>query len=160
MNRQQHQMMRIVQKIETFKGLEISEVEPLIKMCRFQSWDPGQVIYQIGQPSMTMIILLHGELSVTGKSGEAIGRILPGTSTGEMGVITGQPRSANVTATVDSSGLIIDKSSLMTLMEGNRHFQVTILRNMLDLLCKRLIAADVLIENYARLAKKGPADAE
>ena len=155
MNREQHQMMQIVQKIDTFKGLDPSEAGPLIRMCRFQSWQPGQAIYQIGQPSTDMIILLHGELSVTSQSGEAVGRILPGTSTGEMGVITGQSRSANVTAAIESTGLIISKQALEAIMSENLHIQMKILRNMLNLLCKRLTDADVLIENYARLARKG-----
>jgi len=155
MNRQQHQMMQIVQKIDTFKGLDASEAGPLIRMCRFQVWQLSQIIYQIGQPSTDMIILLHGELSVTSQSGEAIGRILPGTSTGEMGILTGQPRSANVTAAIESTGLIIHKDGLETLMAENWHVHVKILRNMLNLLCKRLTDADVLIENYARLARKG-----
>lgn len=80
--------------------------------------------------------------------------IEPGMSTGEMGAFTGQPRSGNVTAAEESVGLVIDKHDLDNLMRENWRMEVKLLRNLVDVLCKRVIESGDHVEDYARRTRE------
>ena len=54
------------------------------------------------QQHRLMLVLLQGKMLVTSAWGEELGDLGPGMLTGEMGVFTNQPRSANISS-VDGS---------------------------------------------------------
>ena len=134
MNQQQYKMMKVLQKVTIFKGCDVSEAEHLLRRCFLQTYEVGQEIYRADEASEEMLILLNGQLAVTSKAGEALGKIVAGTSTGEMGFFTGEPRSANVTASVQSTGLVLRKSVLQALLQEDYKIHVKVLRNVLALL--------------------------
>ena len=150
MNQQQYRRMRVVQKVEVFKGLEAKELQRLLRACFFQSFQALQRIYTVDGPSEDMLILLKGQLIVTGKSGEVLGEVLPGMSTGEMGLFTGRPRSANVTTSVESSGLLVRKENLEILFQEDRKIHNKVLQNVVAILTKLIVKSNVQIEDYAR----------
>ena len=113
------------------------------------SFQAGQRLYTAGEVSRDMLILLAGKLDVAGPEGEALGEISPGSSTGEMGLFARCPRSASVTASGPSTGLAIPKDDLVQLIEDDARMHIRILQNLLNTVCKRLIAANVCIEDHA-----------
>ena len=74
--------------------------------------------------------------------------ILPGASIGEMGLFTGQPRSATIVATDKSAGLVFSKDKLQTLMNSEAQLKGIILQNVMELMAERLVEADRKIEDY------------
>jgi predicted acylesterase/phospholipase RssA/CRP-like cAMP-binding protein len=78
----------------------------------------GETLVRQGDPSDALFIVVHGRLraSLQGASGEAkiLGEIRRRDVIGEMGVLTGAPRSASITAVRDSllARLTIDSRSL------------------------------------------------
>lgn len=144
MNSAQYQMMRVVQKIAVFKGLDIEEVVLLLKVSHSTIFKPGQTIYKTGEPGDEMLILLKGELNVTGNAGEVFATIGSGNAIGEMGLFTGQPRSANIVAVEKSAGLVIRKQELIVLLSNNREMYVKLLNNVINLLSERLAEANQL----------------
>ncbi|MFA6112306.1 MAG: cyclic nucleotide-binding domain-containing protein [Candidatus Latescibacterota bacterium] len=144
MNAQQYQMMQVLQKIPVFKGLDVKEALLLLKICRSAAYKSGQVIYTIGEPSTEMLILLKGRLKVTGRSGEVLATLEAGAATGEMGIFTGQPRSASIVAAEGSAGLIIRKSELMVLLGNNKDLHLRLIYNIVALLSARLAGANRL----------------
>lgn len=153
MNAQQYQMMQVVQKISIFKGFDIKEVMLLLKICHSMVYKPGQVIYAIGEPGTEMLILLKGRLSVTGGSGEILASIEAGGAIGEMGLFTGQPRSANIIAMEDSAGFLINKPELVILLGNNKDMHIKLLYNLISLLSGRLAEANRI--NEERLLEQG-----
>ena len=146
MNSQQYQMMRVVQKIPVFQGFAVEDVVRLLKICQSAMFQPGEVIYTIGGRSHEMLILLKGKLSVTGEAGEVLAMLSAGTSTGEMGLFTGAPRSANISAAESSACLLIRRADLMTLFSSHPQMHLRMLQNMVNLLSDRLSRANQLNE--------------
>lgn len=96
MNQKQHSLMQVLQKISIFKGLELGHIQRLLKVGTSQRYGIGETIYSIGEESTDMLVLLQGRLVVTSAAGDVLGEIKPGMPTGEMGVLTNHPRSANI----------------------------------------------------------------
>jgi len=139
----------IIEKIQVFRGFSMNEARQLLRMCRARKYAKGETVYEAGDESTEMFIMLQGELQVIGQEGIVLAEISPGSSVGEMGILTGNPRSATVIATQDVSGVLITRKQLATLMMADQDVRVRILENIVMLLCNRLLHANVQIEHYA-----------
>ena len=112
----QFQVARVIQKLELFKGLAGEQVQRLLPICRFQDFESGDEVYAAGSQSREMLVLLTGRINVIGNTGELLAEIMPGASVGEMGVFTGEPRSAGTVAAAKSRGIAIAKWELEKLL--------------------------------------------
>ncbi|MFT5378514.1 MAG: CRP-like cAMP-binding protein [Candidatus Latescibacterota bacterium] len=142
MNQQQHRLLQVLRKISVFKGLELEHIQRLLRVGTSKVYSVGENIYLTGEPSLEMMVLLQGRLVVTNQGGDILGEIKPGTSTGEMGVFTGQPRSANISAAERSVAVVFKKAGLDTVLASNMTMRLRILDNMVALLSERLNAAN------------------
>ena len=142
MNQQQHKLLLVLRKISIFKGLELEHIQRLLRVGTSEIYSVGDSIYLTGEPSLEMMVLLQGRLVVTNQGGDVLGEILPGTSTGEMGVFTGQPRSANISAAERSVAVVLKKAALDSVLASNLTMHVRIMQNMVTLLSDRLNAAN------------------
>ena len=151
LDRQQYRRMQAIEKVTLFRNLESKELQRLLALCTFQSYDPLHRLYTVGEPSENMFILLRGIIIITLESGEGpLGEIRPGMSIGEMGVFTGHPRSANATTMVESTGLQILKSDLEALFMEDKRIHNIILQNVVSILSERVLKGNIHIENYAQ----------
>lgn len=150
MNQREYKLMQIIQKVEVFRGLEVAEFQRLLAICKPVSFDPQTQIYGAGQPSEDMLILLSGKLTVLSRSGEQLGVIDAGSSMGEMGMFTGEPRSATVVSGEKSNGMLLAKDALAQLMKQDAQIRGKILENMVEILSERVIDANKKIEQLSR----------
>ena len=120
MNERQYFLVKVIRKIPIFAGFELEDIQRILKICQLRNFEAGQHIYVMGEPSEEMLILLKGKLSVTGESGEEFAQVNPGSPTGEMGVFTGHPRSANVIATDDSTAIVLGRENLGVALWSNK----------------------------------------
>ena len=147
-------MIRVIRKIRLFRGLGVESKKKLLPFCRLVSYKEGENIYEIGDISREMLILLKGRLEVSDQSGEILATIQPGSSVGEMGVFTGQPRPAYVTARGEISGLIIEKNDLQKLMTIDTDINNKILYNLVAVLSERLVQANRLNNRHTETIAK------
>ncbi|MCZ6633279.1 MAG: cyclic nucleotide-binding domain-containing protein [bacterium] len=153
-NQQTQSLINIVSKLRVFQGLGLSESARLLKVCSSRTYGQNEIVYNAGEQSGEMFILLQGKLKVIGQSGAELGDILPGTCCGEMGIFTGQPRSATVVAIEQSTGFAITKSDFRTVLRSDTGLQVKIQQNIITMLCERLQGADMNIDSYAGKLKQ------
>jgi CRP-like cAMP-binding protein len=154
MNQDQLQTVKSsIEKVQVFRGFSVTEAQHLIKLCRPQSYAVDEVVYEVGKPSTEMFIVLQGKLVALNETGTILGDIFPGSTTGEMGVLTGCPRSATVVATEDTRGFVIETAQLESLMRSDADIRMKVLENIVELLCDRVIGANAQIENYANKNK-------
>lgn len=151
---QSQALLQIVSKLRIFQGLSPSEAARMLKSCTSKVYQPSEVVYQAGESSYEMFIVLQGRLKVVGKGGTPLGDILPGTCCGEMGVFTGLNRSATVVATQKSMGFVITKQDLETALRVDQGMHIKVLQNIVRLLCERVTTADGSIETYADKLKR------
>ena len=143
-----------IKKIGIFKDFDPDEVRRLLKLCYLRKYDPKEQVYKVGDSSEEMLILLKGKLVAMAESGAMLGEILPGTSTGEMGVFTDNPRSANVVAVNESTGFSIRKWKLDAFLKSDQEICKKVFMNIIDILCERIISANLQIERYSEKRQK------
>lgn len=155
MNRQQHLLMKIIEKIRVFNGLKPHEAQSLMASGYMKQFQKGDIIYRVGEPSNDMLVLIQGKLNVLGKEGHVIVSIPAGTSTGEMGLFTGQPRSATIVADEPSTGLVFERGKLNALMASERDIKGVVLQNVVALLSERLVDTDRKLEAALKKLAEG-----
>jgi predicted acylesterase/phospholipase RssA/CRP-like cAMP-binding protein len=102
----------------------------------------GFPLFRQGDPGDSLFILLRGRLNVsqtdpdTGEE-RVLGETAPGESVGEMGLLTGEPRSASLWATRDSRLVRIGRPSFDALAERNPELLRGLARVVVALLRKR-----------------------
>lgn len=150
MNQREHQLMKVVQKIDIFTGLTHTEALSLLRVSHYKTFKAGETIYAAGSASDEMLILLAGRLTVTSYSGDELAQIPPGGCTGEMGMFTGYPRSANIVAETKAAGFTIPKAELITSLNANKDMLIKLLQNLVSLLSERLTTANLRLEEQAQ----------
>ncbi|HCL30928.1 MAG TPA: hypothetical protein DIC52_21170 [Candidatus Latescibacteria bacterium] len=76
-------------------------------LCRPRELQESDILCRYDTPSDEMYLLLAGELAVITPEGLRVATIRPVTSVGEMGLVTGQTRSATVVAVQSSRVLVL-----------------------------------------------------
>ncbi|MEE2658216.1 MAG: cyclic nucleotide-binding domain-containing protein [Candidatus Latescibacterota bacterium] len=151
MNEKQYHLVKVIQKMEVFRDFDATEVQRLLRVCRFKSFSDREKIYQKGKPSEEMLVLLKGKLLVLGTAGEELATISPGMSIGEMGLFTGQPRSASISAAADSTALLLRRADLGMALRSDKETLVKVLHNLVGILSTRLSDANSLSESQGRI---------
>ena len=158
MDQKAFQLQQIIERIETFKGIDTTQMQSVLALCRSATYEAGEWVYTQGTPSEDMVVLLKGRLEVSSSSGESLGVITPGHSVGEMGLFSGRQRSANVTASVDSSGLVIEKKGILALFKQDPRIHLKVMPNALNMVCGRLVNSNVQIESFAKQIQTQPGE--
>ena len=141
-------LTQLLKKIPIFDGLPPTQVRQLLSICRNGLLEEGEQICLSDAPSDEMFILLTGQLSVVTAEGLRVATILPVTTVGEMGVITGQSRSATVEVIKKSRILTIKKSLLDKLLYNDQQISSRIYRNIIQILADKLINDNVHLRDY------------
>lgn len=102
-----------------FSGMGRSSLMRLSQKVKVQKYDPNEVIVRRGEQGDSMFILAQGDVQVLlrGGIGDAL-RIIPlhvGEVFGEMGLLTGNPRSADIVSLSKSVCLEIQKRDVEAL---------------------------------------------
>ena len=154
MNDTQAQLVKTIQKLRLFQGFQAEDMQRLLPVCHFQTFEAVKKLYSAGDPSREMLILLMGKLSVLGPSGELLAEIHPGAPVGEMGVFTGEPRSADIKVAELTTGFVIKRSELQKVLTGNPDIHFKILRNLVTVLSERLVEGNKLNSEQAETIMK------
>jgi len=108
--------------VSIFTPLSDEEIERLANASTSRVYAPGEAIVRIGQPGHAMFVIIRGEVKVQipEKSYQkTIGTLNENDFFGEMSLLTGEPRTANVIAVEETEVLRIEKSALKPIFEGN-----------------------------------------
>ena len=99
----------LLRNLDLFRGLDEGAIGALEEALTRLELVPGQVLIRQGDKADGLYIVLRGRLSVSLASDDereqAVAEIGPGGVAGEIALLTGGPRSANVTAT-EPTGLV------------------------------------------------------
>lgn len=130
--------LNILGKIPMFQRLMPAQALEILKICVPKSLGDRQLVCEFGTKSTEMYILLSGTLVVMAPDGTPLTRLSPITTVGEMGVITGQPRSATVVADKKASIFVLSKIKFEVLMKKYPDIGFVIYRNIIQILSQRL----------------------
>jgi DNA-binding NtrC family response regulator/polyferredoxin len=121
-----------------FSGLPLDGLDEVAERVRRRTFAAGEVIVHRGDPGATMLLILRGTAAVTLTNAEGaeytIATLGPGEVFGEMALLTGEPRSANVKALSELSVIEIHQDEFQEMVRA----QPELNRRLLRLLAQRL----------------------
>ena len=95
-------------KIPLLYGLQSSELNIVLSICKPESFSAGEIIFNEGDPSHSMYILLSGNVEIQSIKKGVIVTLNSCDIFGEIGLITQRTRSATVNALTSCNLLRID----------------------------------------------------
>jgi small-conductance mechanosensitive channel len=113
--------LKDVYRFGVLKALSVEQVTHLSDVAQIVTCRANHLLIEKGHNADSMYILMEGGLEVTipNDQGEqvVVATIWPGECVGEMSLLTGEPRSANVRAKVSSTLLEITKADITPIFE-------------------------------------------
>jgi len=139
----------VLAKISLFAGLPSAKLDELAAKCIRKKFGAKETVVFEGDTGYSMYVILAGRVVVS-RLNETGSRVYfhelgPTEFFGELSLLSGVPRSADVTTLQSSEFLIIDRDSFVNTVLGSQ--EVTL--NVLSHLCSRLRDAD-----EARITKR------
>ena len=131
-------LLKVVERIPMFSGLGRENTILIIQACEFRTLEAGDLVCKIKDPSDELAILLSGKLGVFDLKNMEIATLSAVTPVGEMGLLTGQPRSATVKVTEKSTLLVLKKAAFERLMRNTPAMTRPVYRNVVQTLHQRL----------------------
>jgi CRP/FNR family cyclic AMP-dependent transcriptional regulator len=132
-----------------FAGLPPADLDQIAAHASERRFAAGEMLVRRGEPGHSMIVLVQGRLRVGATSAEGreltIGLLGPGSVLGDMAVLDGKPRSADVVAMGPGLALILERSAVLPFLRERPE----LLLRLLNMLCERLRKADAALEDLA-----------
>ena len=141
-------LIQVLRKIPIFNGLSPSQVKRILSLCTHKQYEPGEFVCRSNTESDEMYILLSGEVAIVTPEGMKVATILPVTTVGEMGVVTGQPRSATVEVTRQTAIFVIQKVQFDVALREDADMRGKVHKAIIDILSSKLSNDNVRIRDY------------
>jgi len=128
-------IVEMLQKTPLWSGLTEKELKVIARSFKELKYESGQVIVRKGEPGVGFYLIVDGTVEVR-SDGRILSKLGPGQFFGEMALLDGQPRSADVVALEPSrclamtswsfSGIISEhpKMALKMLQEFTRRLRM------------------------------------
>lgn len=125
---------RLLKTIPIFSGLEQEDLERIAQLCVRKTCAPNQVILVEEESGQSLFIIKRGSVKVSHVSDEGREVILSildaGDFFGEMALLDGKGRSANVTALVETELLMLRRADFLSLLEDYPQISIALLREL------------------------------
>lgn len=122
-----------------FQTFDEDEFKYILNICSKKTFTKDCRLFLEGEPSNELYVLLEGVLQVN-LHGKELNLVTAVDIVGEMGIFSGEPRSATVYAKTDSVLLKINRYELFGLLETNKNlnnlFQLGMINNLSEKLRK------------------------
>jgi small-conductance mechanosensitive channel/CRP-like cAMP-binding protein len=114
------QRMDALRKVELFNSFTEEELLDIAQRLKYAPFASGDVITRQGAVAHWLYMLTEGEaevyLETPGQERRKLSTLHPGNFFGEMGLMTGAPRTATVVAATDVECYLLDKASFETVL--------------------------------------------
>jgi CRP/FNR family cyclic AMP-dependent transcriptional regulator len=151
--------LSLLRTIPLFAGLSGSELEQLEKMAVCRKVLRNTTIVRAGDKTDSLFVIVSGSAKVLNRDAEGNEVILTllaaGECFGEMGLIDGSPRSADVVATERCELLEMAKTEFAKALAGNVELCLNIMKSLVQRLreANRKIESLALMDVYGRVAR-------
>jgi small-conductance mechanosensitive channel len=142
---------RVIARVPVFAELAADARRALAADAAERLYGDGETIVREGAPGASMFVICRGQVAVTIGGGKEVARIEEGGFFGEMSLLTGEPRSATVSARGDCRVLEIGAAAFKT--------YVTDHPNVIDDVAGAAAARRRELDASRGLAAAGPGDA-
>lgn len=117
------EILPMLQRIEFLKVMPEAQLQELARRLHTQIFARGETITRQGEQGDTFYIIKTGKVLVSARDEEGRATLLrdmgAGEFFGEISLLTGEPRSATVTAVEDTELLVVEKKDMRCMLEEN-----------------------------------------
>ena len=145
------QIIDVLEKIPIFRGLSFEQFKKILMICSRQKLLEGEILCHASEESLEIFILIRGKMQVTFEDGKEFSRIRPLGIVGEMGVFTGDTRSATVIAASKCTILTIKKDDLFKVFNSDPELGMLVQSNVIEDLTRKMKTNNVIIEELKQL---------
>ena len=131
------QVIALLQDTPIFANTSEKSLESMIKSAVEKTVSPGEKLVQEGQGGVGFYLILEGKAEVI-KDGQKLAELGTGNFFGELAVIDGQTRTADVVAVTETKCWILSQWAMKSIIAN--HPEVAL--SMLEELARRLRATD------------------
>jgi CRP-like cAMP-binding protein len=139
----------LVAQSAIFRGVAPSALEDLVRRMQVRTRAAGAILVSQDEPGDAMFLIAEGRVRIAlfGENGRelTLSTLTRGDFFGEMSLLDGRPRSANVVAVEDTALLVLTRDALLDHLRS--HPQTAL--NLLGEMSRRLRRADETIANLA-----------
>ncbi|MBZ0231261.1 MAG: cyclic nucleotide-binding domain-containing protein [Deltaproteobacteria bacterium] len=141
---------RALETTPLFAGLPSAALEQLIERLGLVELTAGQVLFRQGDAGDALYVVAEGTVVVhsEGPPRHELTRFGPGSFFGEVALVTEEPRSATVTAQVDTQLLAVDREAVRMLVADFPDVLPVILRFLRERLVDRLVQTHPLFASF------------
>jgi CRP-like cAMP-binding protein len=129
------ELIGLLCKSDLMRHLPPDRIEAILPCIEARHLDAGEVLFRTGDKGDALYIVRHGSVAVLpecagdGSSPEKpIAQLSEGQTVGEMALLTGNPRSATIRATVPTELLRIGKDDFERLIHEDRELEAAVRR--------------------------------
>jgi CRP/FNR family transcriptional regulator, cyclic AMP receptor protein len=127
----------LLQEVGLFSGFSKKELAAVSRATEQLDYRKGESLGKQGARADEAYVVVSGAIDVV-RNGRKVATLGPGEVVGEMSLLDGEPRSADLTAAEDSTVLYIARRNFGGLLENNARLSGKVLRS----LAQRLREAD------------------
>jgi CRP-like cAMP-binding protein len=130
----------VLEEVPLFQGLSRRQLRRIAALARTKRFPRGASIVRTGTPGDAFYVILDGTVRVVPTTGRSA-RLKAGESFGEMALLDGAPRSADVTAVDEVLTMTIGRAAFAKLLRDEPQISQGLLRT----LAARLRAVEHLV---------------
>ena len=151
--------LALLHSIPMFAGVPDAQLEPILRMAIYRKVPRHTTIVRAGDSTDSLYVIISGNARVLNSDAEGREVILtllgPGEFFGEMGLIDGSPRSADVVSSEVCELLVIAKAEFKKGLSENFDLCLNIMKSLVQRLreADRKIESLALMDVYGRVAK-------
>ncbi len=132
-----------------FRAMRTEELDEIIGFSTERRFARGTTIFNKGDPGTSMMAVLVGRVRASNVSSDGkevtLSVIGPGDVLGEIALLDGKPRSANVTATEDTTVIVVERRQFLPFVFKHE----SMVERLLVTLCDRLRRTSIALEEIA-----------
>ena len=107
------------------------DIRIYVAKCEVVAHAAGDVIFKHGDPGDLMYVVKDGEVAITYGDGQSV-TVGPGHSFGEMALIDGHSRSADVVASTDVELYPVNRSLFLVLVQDTPFFALEVMKSLTE----------------------------
>ena len=117
----------LLRKIPMFAALDQQLLDGIARSSATSDFGAGSTIAKEGEEGSSLYLILKGGVEVR-RARRVLSRLKQGQFFGEMSILDGQPRSADVLATESTECLVLDRSKFEELVRAHPELALGILK--------------------------------
>jgi len=144
--------VKLLSKSFVFEALDEQTRSELAAFAHVKRYSAGDIVFDMGTPGQSMMAIAEGSVRVSMPTPNArditLSELKAGDVFGEIALLDGGERSANVRALTNCTLVVLERRSLLEVLQRNPAFSI----RLIELLCQRVRRSDERMMEIAFLA--------